>query len=202
MHDTFFKTYLSIPIPIPVSTSLPLPPLLIPILRITAPITQHIPSKPPPHHNTKSITHPTHQPIRPPRKSQRNLSTIQHQKQLRQRRLHVLQVAVVEVGVDVAETANKNSSTLVRLTIEEREDCMCLGIGMLSNVRSYNFALAPSASGCAPGAMGEISVLISTVQGPSCESSTLNVWRARAGMRTGWGSEAETSVSLPSRVKM
>jgi hypothetical protein len=197
MHDTFFKTYLSIPIPIPVSTSLPLPPLLIPILRITAPITQHIPSKPPPHHNTKSITHPTHQPIRPPRKSQRNLSTIQHQKQLRQRRFHVLQVAVVEVGVDVAETAEKN------LACHEVDNRREGGLHVFGRyVSPYNFALAPSASGCAPGAMGEIFVLISTVQGPSCVSSTLNVWRARAGMRTGWGSEAETSVSLPSRVKM
>ena len=89
----------------------PLPPLpLIPILRIATLITQHTPSIPPPHHNTKSITHTSHQPVRSPRKRQRNLCTVQHKQQLRQRRLHVLRVAVVEVRVDVAETAYHSGS--------------------------------------------------------------------------------------------
>ena len=50
---------------------------------------------------------------------------------------------------------------------------------------THNFELAPLASGSDPGAFGETSVLISMVQGPSSyESSTLKVWRARAGIRT------------------
>jgi hypothetical protein len=50
---------------------------------------------------------------------------------------------------------------------------------------SYNFELAPFASGSSLLDTGETSVLISMVQGPSCVSSTLNVCLARAGMRTG-----------------
>jgi len=95
------------------SISYPLPPLpLIPILRIATLIPQHIPTIPPPHHNAKSITHAPHQPIRAPRKRQRNLCTVQHKQQLRQRRLHVLAVAVIEVRVDVAETADHSGSML------------------------------------------------------------------------------------------
>jgi hypothetical protein len=50
---------------------------------------------------------------------------------------------------------------------------------------THNFEFAPSASGSNPTDLGETSVLISIVHGPSCVSSTLNVCRARAGMRTG-----------------
>jgi hypothetical protein len=50
--------------------------------------------------------------------------------------------------------------------------------------------------------MGDIDVEISTVQGPSCVSSTLNVCFDLAGIRTGCGSEADTFISLPSKVKI
>lgn len=74
------------------------------------------------HHNAKSITHAPHQPIRPPRKRQRNLCAIQHKQQLRQRRLHVLRVAVIEVRVDVAETAGivSKGSMIIRPSPSQR----------------------------------------------------------------------------------
>ena len=176
-----------------ISHPLPLLPL-IPILRIATLIPQHIPSIPPPHHNTKSITRNSHQPVRSPRKRQRNLCTVQHKQQLRQRRLHVLRVAVVEVRVDVAETVGVSSAKVSWTVYATLEVFVCLfswhsdsGFRGWESTRqidrsTHNFELASLSK---PADMGETSVLISIVQGPSWVSSTLNVCRALAGMRTG-----------------
>lgn len=99
-------------------------------------------------------------------------------------------VAVVEVGVDVAEATSRQWSRLEGdarkwegrregaegANEEERREEE--GNGKRGQ-GTHNFESMPG-----PDA-GEASALISTVQGPSHVSSTLNVCLAFAGMRTG-----------------
>lgn len=167
------------------------PPLLIKIFRITRLVPQNISSKPPPNHHTHRIRHQSHQPIRPPRERHTDLRPIKHKQQLRQRRLNSLQPTIIQISVDIPEALGGNQRSAF-------PSCFTTS----SKNATYNFSLAPFASGSSRRLLGEMPVVISTVHGPSYVSSTLNVCLARAGMRTGCGSEAETVVSLPSRVKM
>jgi hypothetical protein len=77
--------------------------LFIPILRITCFVSQNVAAKPPTHHDSHSVAQRSHQPVWPERECKAHLSAVEEKEQLWQRRADALDVAIVQVCVDIAK---------------------------------------------------------------------------------------------------
>lgn len=88
--------------------------LLLPILRVLSLQTQNPSTKPPANHDTQSPTQIPHQPRRP-RKRQTHFRAIQHQKQLRQTRRHILTRTVIKIAINIPKEflTDATSSVLI-----------------------------------------------------------------------------------------